>query len=1032
MTKSRFDRIWSAALIVFGLLALLPSEARPDPRQWSGSGKPIRQGHHIEWQRASYRRASDGKTLVVWSDTRDGTRDVWGQLINAQGIQEWGSGGRCIVTYDSRQEDPEVVAVNGGWIVAWIDFRTDTAGDVWAQKIDDQCTPLWDPTGVLVDSLIYSVVTEMTVRAAHDGQGGAIIAWEDVRRRDAGDIFAQRVTSTGQRAWPNPLRVTDIEGGQVGITADSDGQGNLLLAWKDGRTPSDDNIYAAKVTPDGQTPWGANGRIVCNTVGPQHSVKLCPDGRGGCYLTWLEGGETIANDIYAQRLNADGQPMWTTNGIAVCNDPADQLEVRVAISVADTGADGMITVWRDARATGVAYEIYVQKITPQGLPAWTVNGVKVCGDGINTREGGRLTSDLHGGIICAWEDTRNTDGVTDECDLWAGRVLANGTLAWNGTNGVEVGAGAGQQFQPLLRMDDGDGVVIIYADSRLGSQILRFMNLNLTNGVFTLNPDSCWILYGLDKDANYPRIVSMSPRRAGIVWEDNRYVWGGFGLFYQIVDDTAGIVMQINGDTLAPDNEDYGSYSQSEFNMCPDGQNGFFTVWKDGRLGISRIRITRVGSNGELTHSRRGELVWHNWNGQSAAVCSPDGQGGCYVAWSGYDPSYRKDAFVMRMNGNLTPAWTDAVRLTDTTPDDVIAGIVTTSDNACIVVWRSGASAISNISAAKIGYDGTIAWNQDVCAAINQQTDAAIVSDNQGGAYFAWSDYRTPVYDSDVYAQHVGHDGAALWGADGIVVMSDSLNQNKPQIALDMRGNIYVAWNDYRSGTNQDIYAQKLSPAGIRLWPVEGKPIATAAGEQYTPALLTEWDNGVYMLWTDNRGFYRDIYGTHIDSNGVEADTPDDWWVPQDGGVICGSYDDQEFPAVAADETAGVFAVWADERASGKEPLKNIWGNRINDGTVSVSRIESPVTPGNYSLEQNYPNPFNPSTSIVFSIPRNDRVELSIYNTLGQQVSTLIDRVLTAGQYQVQFNAKALASGQYFYRLKAGDFTDVKKMTVLK
>ena len=86
-----------------------------------------------------------------------------------------------------------------------------------------------------------------------------------------------------------------------------------------------------------------------------------------------------------------------------------------------------------------------------------------------------------------------------------------------------------------------------------------------------------------------------------------------------------------------------------------------------------------------------------------------------------------------------------------------------------------------------------------------------------------------------------------------------------------------------------------------------------------------------------------------------------------------------------------------------------------------------------FSLGQNYPNPFNPSTTINFSIPQeNTLTSLKIYNSLGQEVGTLLNQVIPAGNHEVQFNASALSSGVYFYVLKAGNFIDSRKMILMK
>jgi len=85
-----------------------------------------------------------------------------------------------------------------------------------------------------------------------------------------------------------------------------------------------------------------------------------------------------------------------------------------------------------------------------------------------------------------------------------------------------------------------------------------------------------------------------------------------------------------------------------------------------------------------------------------------------------------------------------------------------------------------------------------------------------------------------------------------------------------------------------------------------------------------------------------------------------------------------------------------------------------------------------FELAQNFPNPFNPSTTIKFSIPQSSNVTLKIFNTLGQEVSTLINQNMESGVHTINFDASQLNSGIYFYRLDAGQFSEVRKMTLIK
>jgi hypothetical protein len=98
-------------------------------------------------------------------------------------------------------------------------------------------------------------------------------------------------------------------------------------------------------------------------------------------------------------------------------------------------------------------------------------------------------------------------------------------------------------------------------------------------------------------------------------------------------------------------------------------------------------------------------------------------------------------------------------------------------------------------------------------------------------------------------------------------------------------------------------------------------------------------------------------------------------------------------------------------------------------GIVSPSLWSDPTY---FEISQNYPNPFNPTTSIDFSISQSGRVNLSIFNSIGQEVETLIDNEMTAGDHQVTFNATNLPSGVYFYKLQVDNYVDVKKMILIR
>lgn len=104
----------------------------------------------------------------------------------------------------------------------------------------------------------------------------------------------------------------------------------------------------------------------------------------------------------------------------------------------------------------------------------------------------------------------------------------------------------------------------------------------------------------------------------------------------------------------------------------------------------------------------------------------------------------------------------------------------------------------------------------------------------------------------------------------------------------------------------------------------------------------------------------------------------------------------------------------------------------VVDYTTPTSVPSSGSAPDLFELQQNFPNPFNPSTTIKFSIPNNARTTVKVFDLLGNEVATVLDRTLDAGSHSVSLDGRHLTSGIYFYRLQSGHFSAVKKLTLLK
>ncbi|MGE5859408.1 MAG: T9SS type A sorting domain-containing protein, partial [Ignavibacteria bacterium] len=111
----------------------------------------------------------------------------------------------------------------------------------------------------------------------------------------------------------------------------------------------------------------------------------------------------------------------------------------------------------------------------------------------------------------------------------------------------------------------------------------------------------------------------------------------------------------------------------------------------------------------------------------------------------------------------------------------------------------------------------------------------------------------------------------------------------------------------------------------------------------------------------------------------------------------------------------------------------NTVSNYFALSSQSVTTVENNGNvPSKFALEQNYPNPFNPATTIKYSIPVSEFVRVKIYDVLGKEIATLVNREQAAGSYKVEFDGSRLASGIYLFKLQTNNFVETKKMVLTK
>ena len=430
-------------------------------------------------------------------------------------------------------------------------------------------------------------------------------------------VLAPKAHGNGTPFWmDNGVAVCDTTSHQYNPQAIGDASGGAIIVWHDFRNGNYD-IYAQRVDIDGNSLWSSNGVVICDTVGIQQYPQIVEDGSGGAVIVWIDrrNQATSGYDIYAQRIDAGGNPLWASNGVVICDATGDQEDPKPAFD----DAGGAIIVWNDERNWSASIiDIYAQRIDAAGNPLWTTNGVVICDAG-GYQLAPQIVSDDAGGAIITWQDDRS------EYDIYAQRVDAAGSLQW-ASNGAIVCDATSYQDSPQITGDGAGGAIITWVDSRNGLLDIYAQRVDGSgNGLWTSNGIVvCDTLY-----EDVPQIVGDGAGGAIIAWDDGRD--GNNDIYAQRVD-TAGNVLWTSNGVVICDNVSSQRYLQ----LAGDESQGAIVTWCDERGSARDIYAQHVDDSGSVLWTSNGVAVCDTTGDQYYPQIVGDGAGGAIITWRDY------------------------------------------------------------------------------------------------------------------------------------------------------------------------------------------------------------------------------------------------------------------------------------------------------------------------------------------------------------------------------------------------------------
>ena len=454
--KGRIVFFSAAGLIVVVAFALLA--------QWVDNGVPV---CVATGEQSAVEIAADqsGGVFITWADNRGTYEDIYVQRLDQVGNILWTADGIAVASYSAQQHSPQILPdAAGGAIIAWTDHRN-VNEDIYAQLIDGNGVLQWPVTDVAIST--SSTSTKVVEGMVSDGSGGAIIVWDGIDNYEPVDynVYAQRVNAGGAVQWgTGGISICSESNSQQFPKITTDAAGGAIITWWDTRNGIDANIYAQRVNAAGTKLWMAGGVVICSNASNQNRQYITSDGVGGAIITWhdLRG---IDEDIYAQRVDSNGNVLWAADGIVVCAASGDQKWQEMT----GDGLGGAVVAWWDYRSGN--YDIYAQKIDTSGTLLWESGGLPICTQ-TDDQMAPVIVPDGTGGAIIAWYDYRGTDE-----DIYAQWIDASGNAGW-APDGVAICTATDDQWAPKIAGDGSGSAIIAFYDLRNGNMDIYAQKIN--------------------------------------------------------------------------------------------------------------------------------------------------------------------------------------------------------------------------------------------------------------------------------------------------------------------------------------------------------------------------------------------------------------------------------------------------------------------------------------------------------------------------------------------------------------------------
>lgn len=527
--------------------------------------------------------------------------------------------------------------------------------------------------------------------------------------------------------------------------------------------------------------------------------------------------------------------------------------------------------------------------------------------------------------------------------------------------------------------------------------------------------NSQWVAnYGFKSgDVNFA-----SSKGNAVVCEGNFSYVTGYTQESATGNDIVTIKYNSQGDTVWVRSYNGTANSDDEgFGICVDDNDNIYVTGYAQNTGRSKDAVI-------LKYSKQGNLLWaRSFSVTTNAVVDKgvaiavDNRDDIYVTGYTTGTDGNTDIFTMKIDRSGDILWTAIEDGSSNLNAEGTSIAIDKDRNVLVCGFITASGTNTDIAVIKYSRNGVQRWMKTVDGGAGQEDKAwGIVVDESDNAYITGyitnSDGNT-----DTYTARISTSGNIVWSK----TYNGNGNENDKAwgIVVDEDKDVFITGETENAVGNVNYLTIKYDRQGTSEWVKvyngtgDDEDVATAISLFRNNIVITGRSFG-----TENNFDYATVRYKKNNGNQLEVNR-----------YSMNEYTNDLATDVSTKGGTVVVTGYSElimDNAAGSSYISTVSPGWTSD-LESISEI-----PAGYSLHQNFPNPFNPVTSIQFDLAAVSIVKLTVFDVLGKEVSVLINQQLDAGNHKITFNAEKLASGIYFYKLEAGSFNDIKKMTLVK